>query len=112
MATLSELERQLEELETRIGEVKKSGNALFDCRIDSSRPGGAGHSGNVQYRLRYSQRQTNGKKTRYLSQHENIAEYRDAISRGKELRKLEKQRQSVMERIDQLHSQISALQGW
>lgn len=111
MATLSELKLQLEELETRIEEVKESGNALFDCRIDSSRPGGAGHSGNVQYRLRYSSAQSDGKKTRYLSQHENIAEYRDAIARGKQLRKLEKQRESVTQKIDTLRAKIAALQG-
>lgn len=111
MATLSELELQLEELETRIGEVKKSGNALFDCRIDSSRPGGAGHSGNVQHRLRYSQPQANGKKMQYLSQGENVGEYRAAIARGKALKKLEKQRQSVVNQIDRLKTKIAALQG-
>lgn len=110
MATLAELAAELSQLEQGIEDLKKQGDILLDCRIDSSKPGGtAGPSARPHHRIRYKVPH-NGKKSQYLKPSE-VAEKMAAIARGKDLKKLEKQRQSVVQKIDSIRSKIAALQG-
>jgi hypothetical protein len=107
---LCQLEAQLTLLESRISQLKVEG-ILLDCRLSSAKPGGTASKGaKVQYRKRFTTPQANGKKSEYV-QARDVEKVRADIARGREYRKLEKQRQSVIDQIDAIKRRIATLQG-
>jgi len=80
----------LESLEAERTRIRNEGEALFDCWISSFTPAGTARTSNSYLQLRTSKPMSNGKKSKYLKAGE-VAHYRAAIARGKQLRQLEKE---------------------
>lgn len=107
---LRELETQLAQLESRISQLRAEG-ILLDCRLSSAKPGGTASRGaKTQYRKRFTTPQANGKKSEYVPA-EDVGKVRADIKRGREYKKLEKQRQTMVGQIGSIKQQIAALQG-
>ena len=100
-----DLKARLADLEAAITAIRAAGEVLTDARIDSSKPGGTTVRGqpSTQYRLRVK-----GQKARYLKA-DQVAETRAAVSRGKQLKQLEQERQRIQFQIERLAAKAANL---
>lgn len=92
--TLQELKAKFAELQVEAARIRAQGEILTGAKIDSSKPGGTSRGNpSTQYRLRIK-----GHKSRYLKANE-VEETRAAITRGKQLQKLERELQRMQNEI-------------
>ena len=101
-----ELLEHLKTLQAEKARVSNEGTVLVDCWIAISKPGGTARSTNAHWQLRSRKPQFAGKKSKYLKAAE-IGEYEAAIARGKQLKQLNKQIESLSQRISRVEKIIA-----
>ncbi|MBD2067286.1 hypothetical protein H6F93_07055 [Leptolyngbya sp. FACHB-671] len=81
--------------------IREQGNVLLDCWISQSKPSGTARSDNVHWQLRSRKAQFGGKKSKYLKASE-VGQYEEAIARGKELNRLEREMETLRQKIEKI----------
>jgi hypothetical protein len=107
MSKYLELLENLKSLEAERARIQAEGDALFDCWIAESKPGGTARTNKAHCQLRSRKPQFDGKKSKYLKVGE-IGRYEAAIARGKQLKQLERQIETLSRCLDKIETVILA----
>jgi hypothetical protein len=103
-----ELLENLKALEAERARISREGDVLFDCWLAVSKPGGTAKTTNAHWQLRSRKAQFNGKKSKYIKAAE-VGQYEAAIARGKQLKQLDQQIETLRQRIGRIEAAIAAV---
>ncbi|MBD2067354.1 hypothetical protein H6F93_07395 [Leptolyngbya sp. FACHB-671] len=102
-----ELLENLKTLEAERAKIGSEGDVLFDCWIAQSKPGGTARTNATHWQLRSRKAQFDGRKSKYLKAFE-VGQYEAAIARGKQLKELKRQSETLQKRIIKVEAMIAA----
>jgi hypothetical protein len=74
---------------------------LLDCWIAQSKPSGTARTEHAHWQLRSRKAQFGGKKSKYLKASE-VRQYEEAIARGKELKRLEREIGALQQKVEKI----------
>jgi hypothetical protein len=103
MNRYQELLGELETLQAERARISGEGEALQDCWLSQSKPGGSARSQNLHWQLRSRQPIFDGKKSKYLKPDE-VAVYQTAIERGRQIKALDKQIAQLQQKLDRANA--------
>lgn len=101
-----ELLENLKILEAERAKISNEGDVLLDCWIAQSKPGGTARTATAHWQLRSREPRFNGKKSKYLKASE-VGQYEAAIARGKQLRSLVQQIETLQGRIQKIERTVA-----
>lgn len=88
-------------LQSQQAEIRAQGYVLLDCWIAQSKPSGTARTDNAHWQLRSRKAQFSGKKSKYLKASE-VGQYEEAIARGKELKRLEREIGALQQKLEKI----------
>lgn len=106
MTNYLELLESLKSLENLRAKIGSEGEVLFDCWLAASVPGGTARTDKAYLQLRSRKAQFDGRKSKYVRASE-VGRYEAAIARGKQLKQLTQQIETLQKRLEKIERAIS-----